>query len=250
MIKLTSSNTPVLVYGFNSIAELIDEAVINVNPERVKLLATDRAMVAAVDFELKKSFFEEYEVDQEQDIGLNIVDLTSILKRSKKSSTISFVLEDSRFRVLIKNGTQRRFQLPVLDISKEEVPNLEQLEEQFKVKVELLGNVLEEFLKDAKLITDAVIFSVKDKKFKMEAIGDVSKAEVELEAGDEGLISLEGVEARAKYPLDYLRKIMKASKASDSVSLYFANDFPLKISFNISSDVKLDFVVAPRTIEE
>lgn len=250
MFKATTSNVPLLVYGFGSISELIDEAVIKLTKKGIRLVATDRAMVAAVDFELAKDFFDSYELDEEKDIALNIVDLTSIIKRSKKTNTITLELADSRLNVIIRNGASRKFSLPLLEITQEEVPNLEQLEEQFKVKVELKNDVLKEFLKDAKLISDAVVFEVKDKKFKMLAAGDVSQTETELSSGDEGLIELEGVEAKAKYPLDYLTKIIKAAGAAESIRLYFATEFPMKISFNVGSAAKLDFVVAPRTIEE
>jgi hypothetical protein len=54
---------------------------------------------------------------------------------------------------------------------------------------------------------------------------------------------------RSRYPLEYLKKMMKASKFSDKVLLEFSNDYPLKLIFKDIDKIHLSFVLAPRVEE-
>jgi len=72
-----------------------------------------------------------------------------------------------------------------------------------------------------------------------------------LEKGNDGLINLETEDdTKSRYPLDYLKKMIKAGKIADSVTLQFAQDYPMKIGFKSGDKVSLQFVLAPRVSEE
>jgi hypothetical protein len=54
---------------------------------------------------------------------------------------------------------------------------------------------------------------------------------------------------KARYPLEYLKKMMKAAKIADIVSLQFGQDYPMKIEFK-NEKCQLSFVLAPRVSED
>ena len=51
--------------------------------------------------------------------------------------------------------------------------------------------------------------------------------------------------ARAKYSLEYLKKMMKGLKVGEAVTLNLKTDFPMKMEF-VGKDAELSFILAPR----
>lgn len=248
MFRATLKDVGLLVNSISTIAELIDEGIFKLSKDGISLLASDRAMVAAVDFKISSSAFEEYEIDKEQSIGLDIPNFLSVLKRASAQDKATFTLQDSKLEIVLENSSKRRFVLPLLELSQEEVPRIDQLE--FSTKAVLSSDVLESGIEDAEVVADAVVFEASPSHFVMRAEGDISSTQLELEKGNKALIELKaGGSVKARYPLDYLKKMIKAAKLSDSVSLEWAQDYPLKMSFEVKDKLNLNFVLAPRVEE-
>jgi proliferating cell nuclear antigen len=248
MMKVTIAEPEVLITTFATAAEIIDEGIFKFGKDGISLTAADRAMVAVIDLLISKDAFEEYEVEEEKEVGLNMTNFLSLLKRARGSDKVSLELVENRLILTIFNGTKRRFTVPLLQLTREEIPPIDQLE--FKATVTLKPEVLEDAIKDASVITDAVTFQATKEYFKISAEGDVSQAELELRQGDEGLVDLQVQEnSKAKYPLDYLEKILKAAKISDEVTIKFAHDYPMRIDFKYEGKARISMVVAPRVSE-
>jgi len=249
MFKSRLTDPSLFINSIATIGELIDEGIFKLEKDGISFIAADRAMVAVVDFKISSTAFEKYELDVEQSIGLNVTNFLSVLKRCGSGDKLSLSLQDNKLEVLIENSSKRRFVVPLLDLSKEEVPPIDQLE--FTAKATIKPDVLQSGIDDAEIIGDAVLFETSGNKFIMKAEGDVSKAELELERGNEALIDLKADgEIRSRYPLQYLKKMIKASKIADSVSIQFGQDYPMKLEFKAGDKCSLKFVLAPRVSEE
>jgi len=247
-MRATIAEPEVLITTVATAAEIIDEGIFKFGKDGISLTAADRAMVAVIDLLISKDAFEEYEVKEEKEIGLNMTNFLSLLKRARGSDKVTLELVENRLTLTIHNGTKRRFTVPLLQLTREELPPIEQLE--FKATVTLKPEVLEDSIKDASVITDAITFHATKEYFKISAEGDVSQAELELRQGDEGLVDLQVEEnSKAKYPLDYLEKILKAAKISDEVTIKFAQDYPMRIDFKYEGKARISMVVAPRVSE-
>lgn len=244
----TLSDVSLLRDSLSSIAELIDEGTFKVTQNGISLIAADRAMVAVVDFNISSSAFENYNLEKETTIGLNIANLLSVLKRASSGDKVSFILQNGKMQVDITGSSKRRFVVPLIDLSQDEIPPIEQLE--FTTKTELKTDVLQSGVEDAEIVSDSVLFQTTPSRFVMRAEGDVSKAELELEKGDSALINIETQdETKSRYPLDYLKKMVKAAKIADSVHLQFGQDYPMRLSFKSGDKASLQFVLAPRVSE-
>jgi proliferating cell nuclear antigen len=247
-MRVTIAEPEILITAVETAAEIIDEGIFKFGKEGISLTAADRAMVAVIDLLISRDAFEEYDVKEEKEVGLNMTNFLSLLKRARGSSKISLELAENKLILTIFNGTKRRFTVPLLQITREEIPPIEQLE--FKANAILKPEILEDSVKDASVITDAVTFYATKDEFKITAEGDVSQTELELRPGDEGLIDLQVKEdSKAKYPLEYLEKILKATKISDEVSLKFAQDYPMRIDFKYEGKARISMVLAPRVSE-
>lgn len=249
MFKAVMSDIDLLRDSIAAIAEIIDEAVFDIDNSGMRMRAADRAMVAAVDFRISKDAFDSFEITEPIKLGLNLENFLSVLKRASAGDKILLSSKDSKFEIIIQNSSKRRFVLPLLEIAQEEAPQIEQLE--FSVKMGLNAGILENGIEDAGVVSDALLFEASSDRFKMRAEGDVTMTETELEKGSEGLLDLSvKEEARARYPLDYLKKMIKAKKLSDKVRIEFGKDFPMKLTFEAGDKCALSFVLAPRVIEE
>ena len=51
---------------------------------------------------------------------------------------------------------------------------------------------------------------------------------------------------KAKYSLEYLKKMISGSKLADKVSLQFNTDYPLKIQYTVLDKLSMSFILAPR----
>ena len=247
MFKAVLSDANLLRNSIPIIAEIIDEGIFTVDQNGVSLLSPDRTMVSVVDFRILSSAFEEFKVEGKESLGLNLANLSSVLKRAG-SGRLS--LESTKSKLLVKitgNGT-RIFELPLIDV-KVEKPPIEQLK--FQASVELNSNVIEEGVSDAELIGDAIVLEADEGLFKMAAKGDTSSTELQIKSGEGGLLNMRVQErVKAQYPLDYLKKMIKAAKLSPQILLEFGKDYPMRITFKAIDKIQLGFILAPRVSED
>ena len=247
MFRAVLSNVSLFKDSITAIAQIIDEAIFKFKQEGIELIAADRAKVAAVDFKLRKEAFDEYECDKEINVGLNLDNLLKIIKRIKKTEDMEIKINHSenKVEIIVRGKSTRTFALPILDISEEELPPIDKL--QFSAKADIDTEIVEEGIDDADTIADSVVFQITTSEFSMIAEGDSSKLELKVDVSQDPSLILEG-EAKARYPVDYLKKFMKASKLCDRITISFGTDYPMKIEFNAES-VYLAFILAPRVEE-
>lgn len=249
MFRAVLSDIELLKTPLTAVGEIIDEGVFRLGKDGISLIAADRAMVAVADLKILANAFEEYEAKEEKDIGLNITNFLSILKRAKADDKLTLELKDSKLEIILKNSSKRRFVLPLLDITQEEIPPIDQLE--FVSKAEISSEVLQSGIDDAEVVSDSIVFEALPNKFLMRAEGDISSAELELEKDNGALIEIKARdETRARYPLDYLKKMVKAASIADSVVLEWGQDYPMRLTFKVTDKLSLSFILAPRVQEE
>lgn len=249
MFKAMMTDTSLFIDSISTIGELIDEGIFNVNKNGLNLLAADRAMVAVVDLKIPATAFDEFKVDKEEKIALNMTNLVSVLKRVKSDDKLSMELKDNVLEIVMKNSSSRRFTIPLLDISQEDIPPVDQLK--FNAKIKVKADVLKSGIEDADVVSDSVVFDASKEKFSMRASGDISSAELSLEKGSESLVDISATgDVKSRYPLDYLKKMIKAGKLSGEAMMRWSKDYPMRIDFMSVDKVSLSFIVAPRVSEE
>ncbi len=231
--------------SLSTIADIIDEAQFKITKNGIEMLASDRAVVAVVDLSIPSSLFNKYEIDKDETIGMNLQQFMDILKRVDKGDTVELSLENKKFQIKIKANSTRRFVIPLLDLSTEEMPPVDKLA--FTANIKLTTEVFDSGIEDAGLVADSVVFDVKPELVVMKTEADNRVAEMALDQSSKHLIKLDVTEnSKARYSLEYLKKMIKAKKIANNVTLSFSNDYPMKISYQVPKGIKLDFVLAPR----
>jgi proliferating cell nuclear antigen len=250
MFKAVTKDSRLLRDSIDTISQLIDDGLFKLKKEGIELMASDRAMVSFVDFKLKASSFDEYECDKDRAIGINLLNLLTVLKRVNINDklTLSLNEKENKLEVILEGDSKRKFAIPLIEISREDLPQIDQLK--FNATAEIRSDIFEQGISDADIVADSVVIELTPDNLKMFAESNNSKAELNLEKGNEALIDLNANEkVNSRYSLEYLKKMIKGSKLADKAKIMLGKDFPLKIEFKNES-AQLNMILAPRVAEE
>ncbi len=231
----------ILTENISLISELVTEVKMRVDENGLGITAVDPANVALTNFQLPKKAFSQFEVEEEV-LGISLDNLKSVLKRAGKNSSIILKKNDNSLTIEIHDKIKREFNISLINIEQEEkeMPDLE-----FSCKVKMASEDFSQAINDCKVVADSCSFAISEDNFIISAKGlNSMKSEF---SKDE--VFIEGEKGQAKYSLEYLEKIVQASKLSDSVSINFSDDYPLKLEFQ-NDRMELAFVLAPRVDTE
>jgi proliferating cell nuclear antigen len=250
MFEAEMENITLLRDSVDTISELIDEAEIEIKDEGIEIKASDRAVVSVVDFSMSKNVFSSYKVDQETKVGLNLSNFLQILRRATPDDKVLFALDGNKLKIVIKGDSTRKFTMPLIDISKEDAPDLNKLESGFSSSLIVDSNILHSGIEDAELVTDSVVLTLRKDMFSIKAESDAASTHLEI-PNDSNMLKVDGVNEpiRARYSLDYLKKMMKARKLAEKTKIFMATDYPMKMQFEQPEKLMLSFILAPRVEE-
>lgn len=245
-MKLTLTEPRYLKDSIMIISELVNEVNLKFSKDKMELVAVDPATVAMVIFKLLSSAFSEYTIDKERTIGISLDALTQILRRAKPTDILTIELDEekNRLNIILKGSTVRKFNLGLLDIDEREqkVPNLK-----FAAKIETNTLLFTEAIEDMDIISDNLTFVANGNSFLIQSEGTTSSGKVEIGGDEETNIETNKEEEQAsRYSVEYLKKIIKAAKLSNNVTLEFGQDYPLRAEYRVLDKLSLQFVLAPR----
>ena len=89
MFRAVLGDVDVLKSSIPIIAEILDEGLFRVDQNGISMLSPDSAMVAVIDFKILSSAFEEFKVQGEDYLGLNMQSLAAVIKRAKSGDKIT-----------------------------------------------------------------------------------------------------------------------------------------------------------------
>ncbi len=242
-MKLTLTEPKYLRESISIISELVNEASFRITQDYIELIAMDPGSAALVIFKLLSSAFTEYKVDKEETVGLNLNSLKQVLRRAKPSDLLTLEVEEDKFNITLEGRTKRRFSLPIIDLDEGEqkIPQLT-----FTATITTQSDLLNEAIEDASIVSDVVMFVAEKDKFTIIAKGDLNNASVELRNDEKTKIKTQESMVKARYSIEYLKKMITGSKISDTVEIEFKTDYPLKLTYTELNKISLSFILAPR----
>ncbi len=215
-----------------AISGFISEGNFRFSDSGIYFRGIDASQVVMIDYSIPKGFFDKYDIEPSM-VGLDIRELSRILSRSLEADKLIMHLSDSELRVRFEGEMSRSFNLPLLDISEEEVtlPDAK-----FDARVEITGKMLKETLKDAGLVSTSVVFRVKGNEFIIEAKGTAGNLNSVIKKPKHVAVKTTG-EITSKFSLNFLQNIVRAADPEKKVVLELKNDAPMKISYQIGPSI-------------
>ncbi len=245
-MKLTLAEPRLLKESMNIISELVNEVTLKVDQDKIEIIAIDPANVAMIDFKLLSSAFVEYTVPKPQELAINLEHLKVVLKRAKPVDTLTLELDEekNRLQVNFSGSSSKKFNIPLINIDENEhkLPDLS-----FATKVNLSSSIFDEAIEDMGVVAESVALVSSKENFVVKCESNLRDAKVTMAGSEEvSIINDSGEDVFSKYSIEYLKKISKASKLSDQVSLEFGPDYPLRVEYKLLDKLRLSFILAPR----
>lgn len=233
--------------SIESISRLVDEIKLNIKDEGITSKSADPANVAMVIFKLQKEGFDEFNVEEEMTIGLDLNRLEDILGVASTSDQITMESEDGSKLSISVSGFE--YNISLLDPSTiQQEPKVPDLDLPAEIYIE--GNKIRKAVRASEKVSDYVILSTENDKFIISAEGDNDSVKMEL--GSDKLIDMKTEEdVRSIFSLDYLSDMSKSIKKASEVQIRLGTDYPVKINFKIANeDGEIEYLLAPRIESE
>jgi len=248
-MRLTLAENKYFKDSIMIISELVTEARFKIGKDAIELVAMDPANVAMVIFKLLSSCFTEYKVEKPVEVCLNLSNLKQVLRRVKPDDILIIELDsENRLKMQLKSSTTRTFFLPLIDIEEKEqkIPDLK-----FPLTVKVPVDTFNEAIEDSDIVAESVTLVAEKNKFSILAEGDLSKVNIEIPKGEEINIAMDVADTvKARYSIEYLKKMVLGSKLSEEVTIRFNKDYPLKLEYKTIDKVSISFILAPRVENE
>ncbi len=225
------------------ISELVLEVRLKVSKEGLRIIAIDPANVAMISFKLPNTAFSQIEVEKEEVLGVSLESLKAVLRRVKSGSVLTIKREENELNLQIQDRVKREFNLALIEVEQEEkeLPNLE-----FASKIEMSSMDFQEAIEDCSVVADACSFIAEADKFTIQAKGSLNSFKSEFSSDE---LNIQAEKSSSKYSLEYLQKMIKATKLTDKTIINFSSDYPLRLDFN-TPVLELSFILAPRVETE
>ncbi|MFH1682193.1 MAG: proliferating cell nuclear antigen (pcna) [Candidatus Woesearchaeota archaeon] len=243
-MKLVLAEPKYFKDSISIISDLVTEAKFKVNQDGLEMIAMDPANVSMVIFKLLSSCFTQFKIEEPEELGINLNNLKQVLRRLKSDDILTLETEENKLTIQLKGNATRSFSIPLIELEDREqrIPELS-----FPIMIETSASVLTESIEDVSVVAESVTFLAESKQFIIKAEGDLSKAMIEINPGEETIIKTDSIDKfKAKYSLEYLKKMISGAKITDRVSFQFNNDYPLKLEYKIIDKLMLSFILAPR----
>jgi len=234
-----------------SVGTIIDEGIFTFSEDGLRLIWGDRAMVAVVDFLIKKDAFKEWKLDGKLELPMSIDKLRKFV--SRLTGSVEMKGDENTFVLKGFEPVEKEFTINLLaGMKREEIPPIDTVT--FDGSLSINFDVLQNGLGDAKELGESAQFKIEGDKFILKPVCELHGYKFEVDKGNEQIKAWNfRRNVRSTFPADYLENIFK-SKISDKIDISLGNPtnpedgFPMKIVMK-NDDIELSWFLAPRVID-
>ena len=240
MLKLTISDAASWKRSIDAIAALIDEGTFDFGEDKMVLKAMDPSQISMVSFEMPKSAFKDYKVDEKQSVGIDFAELSRVTRRAKNDDTIILELNGNKLEAEFMGKTKRKFVLSLIDAT----PHPNQPKIEFDADIKVSANDFKDVLGDVELVSNYVVFEAKGSSLKISSESESGKADVEFPK--DALLEVKINEpSRSMFPLEYIKNMVKNTDISNVIEIQLKKDAPMKLSYAVGG-ANIEYFLAPR----
>lgn len=227
----------------DAVKEIVTETNIIVSDKGMEIQAMDNTHVALVKMSIEKDKFLGFKCNQNRELGVNLTNLSKILKTVNIEDRISIEQKDGvndKMSICFENLTQTRhaqfeFTLLQLECEKFELPEMEH-----ELKFSMSAKEFSKLCFDLKEIGDTLTVSSDTRQINFHVKGDVSEGSIKF-TNDLGM----EMSKPSSYALKYMCMFSRAFPLSENVDLFFSSQIPAMIQFETAAGT-LSFFLAPK----
>ncbi|KAL1200148.1 Proliferating cellular nuclear antigen 1 [Cardamine amara subsp. amara] len=260
MLELRLVQGSLLKKVLESIKDLVNDANFYCSSTGFSLHAVDSSHVAVVSLLLRSEGFEHYRCDRNLCMGMNLGNMSKMLKCAGNDDIITIKADDGGDTVtfMFESPTQDKiadFEMKLMDIESDHIglPDAE-----YHSIVRMPSNEFSRICKDLSTIGDTVAISVTKEEVKFSTAGDIGTANIVLRQNTtvdkpEDAIVIEMKEpVSLSLALRYMNSFTKATPLSDTVtiSLSSSSELPVVVEYKVAEMGYIRYYLAPKIEEE
>ncbi len=219
---------------------MLDEIKFEADSDGLRFRGLDKSHVAFMNLDIKKEYFDTYEIDLPETCIIDVGELVKVLKRIKSNDVLRFIFSEDDLIIQFDGEALRTFKIRMIDMVYD-APMLPNLNYECEVDVDL--KELRESIKDCELYDDRVKISTDEQNVHITAEGGLGDYQSIIPV-DTKLESVESV-----FSLEWLKRFFKIGDISDIVTLKMGNTKPILLNFE-DDELIVMFLLAPRIEEE
>lgn len=241
-----------------SIRDLIQECTWECSTSGMSMQSMDSSHVCLVSVQIKAEGFEYYRCDRALTLGVNMNNLSKVLKCAANDDVMSMTCDDdgTELKLTFENQDQERnaeFGLRLMSIDEEHlgIPDAK-----YEAHVEMPSSEFKRICSDLKEFGDSLTIECAKKHIAFKSRGDVGEGKIQLgqritadSPNERVTISVTGEPAMLTFALKYLSSFTKATGLTDTVAINMAKNTPLCVDYSIEDFGYVRFYLAPK-IEE
>lgn len=240
-----------------SALELIEEPIFRIEPDRFLIRQMDEAHVSLVHLEIPKEVFTSYDCEKPDMIKINREDLLKCMRKVTEDQSIGFSIQEGHTDKLVVTISERSikdFTIPIYSLTEgEEVlpPPVTKAFAEAKIKMD--SATLAESVFEFKGLAEKfgrLDFHARKDYLRISSLGTGRRGlTITHTVGSDILaMELQKDSVESSFPIDYLSNIIEAPVAlSGVIIMEFANERPLKVSYELPWNGELYYYLSPMT---
>lgn len=238
-----------------SIKELCEQCNFECTAEGIECQSMDSSHVSLVSLSLHATGFSEYECEDDITLGVNLANLSKMLKcSSAKDSLTIHATDNENVKFTFENeaaNTCFDSELKLMTVDEE---HLAIPETEYKCIVTMPSNDFAKICRDLQTIGESVTISATKAGVQFSVKGDIGSGEMlrrQNETNDESSITIELEEPiNQQFALRYLNSFAKSSVLSNRVTLSMSDGVPLQVEFKMDDLGSVKYFLAPKIEDE
>ena len=223
----------------------------------LSLQAMDTSHVALVSLNLSMEGFESYRCDQNIVLGININNLSKVMKLADPADSITLSAEQdpSTLKIIFENPKTQRSTEFALNLITLDVEHLSIPETEYSSLITINSNEFSNICKELQSLSESLTIVTHQDYVQLSVEGAAGSGFIKLTANDsdrkedQTLIEVEEAVTQ-QFALNYLNLFNKASSLSSFTKLCLHQEQPLVTEFKIDSLGVLKYYLAPKISDE
>ncbi|GMY10962.1 proliferating cell nuclear antigen [Fagus crenata] len=258
MLELRLVQGSLLKKVLESIKDLVNDANFDCSATGFSLQAMDSSHVALVALLLRSEGFEHYRCDRNMSMGMNLNNMSKMLKCAGNDDIITIKADDGSDTVtfMFESPTQDKiadFEMKLMDIDSE---HLGIPEAEYHAIVRMPSSEFARICKDLSSIGDTVVISVTKEGVKFSTRGDIGTANIvcrqntTVDKPEEATIVEMNEPVSLTFALRYMNSFTKATPLSSTVTISLSSELPVVVEYKIAEMGYIRFYLAPKIEED
>jgi len=240
-----------------SIKDLVTDANFDCSSNGFALQAMDSSHVSLVALLLRNDGFEHYRCDRNMTMGMNLTNMSKMLKCADNEDIITMKADDAGDVVtfMFESPDQDKisdFELKLMDIDSEHlgIPDTE-----YAATVKMPSSEFKRICADLSSIGDTVTISVSKDGVKFATTGDIGQANItcrqntSVDKDNQTIIDLQEP-VTLTFALRYLNSFTKATPLAPMVQLQMSKELPVVVQYLIADMGYVRYYLAPKIEDE